>query len=203
MEDPSAYLNPLGKIDQHGSRLPHWQQGDALQFVTFRQKDALPQSKLVLWRSEKAMWLSKHPKPWTPKQTSEYSEVFTERIEEWLDAGMGSCLFNHAENREALKIVIMKAAPANAELHAWVIMPNHAHVLFRPLRPLPELIKAWKRASAQKVGKGSIWQRNYRDTLIRNSTHYARVVRYIRKNPVSLAPNSYSLWESESAQRIK
>jgi hypothetical protein len=132
MEDPSAYLNPLGKIDQHGSRLPHWQQGDALQFVTFRQKDALPKSKLVLWRSEKAMWLSKHPKPWTPKQTSEYSEVFTERIEEWLDAGMGSCLFNHAENREALKIVIMKAAPEvdiidDARAYGSLIAMSPAH----------------------------------------------------------------------------
>jgi type I restriction enzyme R subunit len=202
MEDPSAYLNPYQKIDQHGSLLPHWQQGDALQFMTFRQKDALPQSKLNEWRVEKVNWCATHPKPWTPEITAEYNAVFTQRIEQWLDAGMGSCLFKKASNREQLAQVLMRAQPANAELRSWVIMPNHVHVLFRPLRPLPELIKAWKRTSAKNIARGSIWQRNYRDTLIRNAEHYARSVRYIRKNPEKLPPGTFTLWESDSAQRI-
>jgi REP element-mobilizing transposase RayT len=115
---------------------------------------------------------------------------------------MGSCLLRQPEKRKTIVTAIQQAEPANAELHAWVIMPNHAHVLFRPMRPLPELIKAWKRASAKHIGNGSIWQRNYRDTLIRNQTHYNRVVRYIRKNPIRLAQNDYSLWESEIAKLV-
>lgn len=202
MEDPSAYLNPYQKIDQHGASLPHRQQGDALQFVSFRQKDALPQNKLNQWRAEKVNWCAKHPKPWTPEITAEYNSVFTQRIEEWLDAGMRSCLFKKTSNRNHLKSVLLRAEPANAELHSWVIKPNYVHVLFRPLRPLPGLIKAWKCVSAKKIGQGSIWQRNYRDTIIRNAVHYARTVRYIRKNPENLPAGIFTLWESSSAKRI-
>ncbi len=203
MNDGSSFLNPYQKIDQHGKRLPHWQQGDALQFVTFRQKDALPQSKLNTWKHEKSAWMVKHPKPWTPEQAEEYASIFTERIEAWLDAGMGSCLFRKPSNRQKLERVLMQADPAHAQLHAWVIMPNHVHVLFRSKRPLPELIKAWKRASAKSLGFGSIWQRNYRDTIIRDQGHYVRVVRYIRRNPKELAPDMFTLWESERARRIE
>ena len=202
MEESAAYFNPYQKIDRHGTRLPHWQQGDALQFVTFRQKDALPQSKLNEWKRAKSIWIAKYPKPWTPEQADEYNSMFTERIESWLDAGMGSCLFKEAGHREKLEHVFSRAEPASAELFAWVIMPNHAHVLFRPKRPLPELIKAWKRTSAKLLEQGAIWQRNYRDTIIRNPMHYARTVRYIRNNPKRLAPGMFTLWESESAQRI-
>lgn len=202
MEDTSVYLNPYRQIDQHGSKLPHWHQGDALQFVTFRLKDALPQSKLRVWRAEKENWFIRHPKPWTPELDADYEATFTERIEEWLDAGMGSSLFKLQTHREPLAATIQRAEPASAEHHAWVIMPNHVHLLFRPKRPLPELIKAWKRSSAAAISKGSIWQRNYRDTLIRNGRHYARAVRYIRNNPRNLPEGSFTLWQSETAKRV-
>jgi len=36
---PHEFLNPRREVEMHGSDLPHWQQGEALQFVTFRLKD--------------------------------------------------------------------------------------------------------------------------------------------------------------------
>lgn len=39
-------LNPEKFIRKHGDKLPHWQQGEAMQFVTFRLRDALPQELL-------------------------------------------------------------------------------------------------------------------------------------------------------------
>ena len=90
------------------------------------------------------------------------------------------------------------------EHHAWVIMPNHVHLLFKPLVPMEELIKAWKGVSARKIGQGSIWQPNYRDTLIRDGEHFANAVRHIRRNPVKakLPEGSFSLWESERAKLV-
>ena len=87
--------------------------------------------------------------------------------------------------------------------HSWVIMPNHVHVLFDPIAPLADLIKAWKGTSAHRIGRGSIWQKNYRDTLVRDAKHYVNAARYIRLNPAKLPPGTFTLWESERVKRIE
>ena len=83
----------------------------------------------------------------------------------------------------------------------WVIMPNHVHLLFQPLKPLGILLQAWKSVSAKLIGHGSIWQANYRDTLIRDGDHFANAVRYIRRNPIKakLRADSFTLWQGERA----
>jgi REP element-mobilizing transposase RayT len=88
--------------------------------------------------------------------------------------------------------------------HAWVIMPNHVHLLFKPVVPLPKLIEAWKSVSARAIGQGPFWQRNYRDTLIRDGDHFINAVRYIRKNPVKakLADDAFTLWQSEQPAKV-
>jgi len=91
---------------------------------------------------------------------------------------------------------------AQVQLDEWVIMPNHVHCLFQPLYPLKELLKTWKGVSARRIGQGSIWQRNYRDRLIRNSEHFESTVLYIRNNPKGLASDQFTLWESRRAQRV-
>ncbi len=85
--------------------------------------------------------------------------------------------------------------------HAWVIMPNHVHLLFQPVNPLGILLQAWKSVSAKLIGQGSIWQANYRDTLIRDGEHFANAVRYIRRNPIKakLREDCFTLWQSERA----
>jgi len=56
-------------------------------------------------------------------------------------------------------------------------MPNHLHLLFKPLVPMEKLIQAWKSTVSHKFGQGSIWQDNYCGTLIRDSKHFAGCVR--------------------------
>lgn len=91
------------------------------------------------------------------------------------------------------------------EHQAWVIMPNHVHLLFKPIAPIEKLVQAWKSVSAKRIGKGSIWQPNYRDTLIRNREHFANAVRYIRRNPVKakLKDEEFTFWQSERARLIQ
>jgi len=197
------FLNSRGPIDFHGADLPHWQQEEVLQFVTFRLGDSLPASKLRLWQRERNAWLAKHPEPWTEDTQREYDQLFTVRFEKWLDAGYGSCLLGEPKHRSLLVAVLEYDQPTRVELISWVVMPNHVHLLFRPKYPLPELIKSWKGISARRIGKGPIWQRNYRDTLIRDGAHLERVVRYIRRNPSGLEAGSFELWESERAKAIR
>lgn len=196
------FLNPHGEIDRHGADMPHWQQDEVLQFVTFRLGDALPQSKLRVWETERDAWLARHPEPWSPETREAYHRLFSLRFEKWLDAGYGACLLGQPGHRDVLAEVLQRDQPARAVFISWVIMPNHVHLLFQPKFPMPGLIKTWKGVSARRIEHGSIWQRNYRDTMIRDVDHLVRVVRYIRRNPAHLEADRYTLWESERAKAI-
>jgi putative transposase len=159
------YLNPDRAIQRNGEDPPHWQQGAALQFVTFRLGDALPLSLIRDWRKEKVQWLAENPQPWSRETGAEYHRRFSAKFERWLDQGMGSCLFADPAAREVLRECLMRFDGERVHHEAWVIMPNHVHALFRPLVPMEKLIQAWKGHSARVLGKGSIWQRNYRARL--------------------------------------
>lgn len=198
------YLNPFNEVQKHGIDLPHWQQGEAIQFVTFRLGDALPAEKIRHYQQQRLIWLQNHPSPLSTAAENEYHRKFTLRLERWLDQGSGSCLLRSPSNRLILETSLMRFQGTRVQHHAWVIMPNHLHLLFSPLAPLPHLIRAWKSKSANEIGRGPIWQRNYRDTLIRDGDHFANAVRYIRRNPLKakLREDEFTLWQSERALRI-
>ena len=179
-----------------------WQQGEVIQFVTFRLADSMPRAKLRQWKDELAIWRSQHPKPWPPEIQQEYHLKFTWRLESWLDEGYGSCIFNNTPQRQVLEQTLMQDQGTRADHHAWVIMPNHVHLLFTPFAPLEKLMQSWKGISARRMGLGGIWQKNYRDTLIRDASHFANAVRYIRRNPTKLREGTFTLWQSERAKAI-
>jgi putative transposase len=200
----SEFYRPDQPVEKHGDDLPHWQQGEVMQFVTFRLGDALPREKIQLWLAQRKVWLTHHPKPWDPATETAYHKEFTWRLERWLDRGSGSCLLRDPSARDILSEMLMKFHGDRYEHHAWVIMPNHVHLLFVPHVPLENLIQAWKSNSARRIGRGRIWQRNYRDTLIRDGDHFANAVRYIRNNPTKakLPVGTFTFWQSPRAQRV-
>ena len=176
-----------------------------MQFVTFRLGDSLPKEKILAWKSQSRAFRNTWPKPWSAEVLADYNKRFAVRLERWLDEGAGSCLLREPEFREIVEEVIMCFQDDRVEHHAWVIMPNHLHLLFKPFTPMESLIKSWKGVSARKIGKRSIWQPNYRDTLIRDGEHFANAVRYIRNNPpkAKLRDGSFTLWESDRAKLVK
>jgi REP element-mobilizing transposase RayT len=111
-------------------------------------------------------------------------------------------LLGDPNNRKILEDVLMHFQGERVEHHAWVIMPNHVHLIFTPRVPLETLIKAWKGTSARRIGQASIWQKNYRDTLIRDAGHFANAVRYIRRNPAKLRADTFTLWQGPRALAV-
>lgn len=200
----SDFLHPDRLIEKHGDKIPHWQQGEVMQFVTFRLGDALPKAKVARWKEQRRLWLSTNPKPWTAETEREFHRRFTVRFEVWLDQGAGSCLLREPEARSHLAESLMRFQGEKVRHHAWIIMPNHVHLLFTPLMPISKLIEAWKSVSAKAIGRGPIWQRNYRDTLVRDVDHFINAVRYIRRNPIKakLPDDAYTLWQSDRAAAI-
>jgi hypothetical protein len=197
------FYNPEGITAKHGAKLPHWQQSEVMQFVTIRLGDAMPQGKLKQWKDEEQIWRQHHPEPWTEEVHRVYHRRFTQQLENWLDAGAGACWFADAEVRRILEETLMHDQGTRVVHHAWVIMPNHAHLIFTPHMALDALMKSWKGVSARRIGRGSIWQKGYRDTMIRDAGHFANAVRYIRRNPAKLREGTFALWQGERALAIE
>jgi len=77
------------------------------------------------------------------------------------------------------------------ELHAFVIMPNHVHVLLEPHRALAKITSVMKGVAARdanatlgRTGK-PFWQDESFDHWVRNSAEFERIRQYIEWNPVS------------------
>lgn len=201
------FLNGFAEIGKHRNLLPHWQQAQVACFVTFRLGDSIPSDLLSQWRKDRDAWLLEHPKPWSSETEKSYHLKFSSRIDRWMDEGHGSCVLADSFNAETLR---MKDG-ADYQLHSWVIMPNHVHVLFSPMngRVVPKIMSGWKRFSATRIHKaagttGGLWQKDSFDRLIRDWDHFLNVTRYIRRNPgkAGLRDGSYILYETEWVKRL-
>ena len=75
-------------------------------------------------------------------------------------------------------------------LGAWVVMPNHVHLLVDVWDvPLAKLIGNWKSFIAHEANRvlnrsGEFWEREYLDTVIEDEAHRRTAVKYIENNPV-------------------
>jgi putative transposase len=199
----SDFYHPERETLKHGENLPHWQQGEVIQFVTFRLADSMPRTKLRQWKEELATWKIQHPEPWTTEVEKEYHRLFTWKLETWLDEGHGACILNEQAKRLIVEETLMHDECSRVVHHSWVIMPNHIHLLFTPKHPLDKLLQTWKGVSSRRIGEGPLWQKNYRDTLIRDASHFANAVRYIRRNPAKLKQGTFTLWQSERSLAIR
>ena len=198
------FLNPYAEIKMHENHLPHWQQGDALEFVTWRLVDSIPQAKLSEWMELRDTWMKHHPKPWDETAEQEYHKRFSRKLDEWLDEGYGACVLKDPENAAIVANALRHFDGDRYELDSFVVMPNHVHVLFRPApdRPLEKVVQSWKGFIAREINrrlgaKGTLWQEDYWDRLIRNERHLFKCREYIRKNPekAKLRENEYALFE--------
>ncbi|HEX5317343.1 MAG TPA: transposase, partial [Candidatus Kapabacteria bacterium] len=86
------------------------------------------------------------------------------------------------------------------ELHEFVIMPDHLHLLITPaadisLERAAQLIKGGFSYRLGKTKRRLIWQESFTNHRIRDEQDYARHSEYIRMNPVrarlSPTPEAY------------
>ena len=75
------------------------------------------------------------------------------------------------------------------ELHAYVIMPNHLHLLATPAVSLPKLTKSLREITSKRAGailhlRGTpFWQSESHHHPV-SSAHFEKVKAYIEQNPV-------------------
>jgi len=84
--------------------------------------------------------------------------------------------------------VVRQYAPRYS-LHAYIVMPNHVHVLFEiyPGYDVADIVGAWKSYTAKAINRalgrtGIVWRAEYYDRLVRDEAHYRNVLAYMEKN---------------------
>jgi REP element-mobilizing transposase RayT len=75
-------------------------------------------------------------------------------------------------------------------LLAWVVMPNHVHVLWLPFTSLPRITRSVKWFTARRANEilnrvgQPFWQDESYDHWVRDGQERERITRYIESNPV-------------------
>ena len=74
-------------------------------------------------------------------------------------------------------------------LHAYVVMPDHLHVLLTPKDAIEKSVQLIKggfsfRAKRELGWNGEVWQPGFTDHRIRDSEDWEKHLEYIRLNPV-------------------
>jgi putative transposase len=209
----------IGLIDFrcYERHLPHWQLPGACYFTTFRLNDSLPAHVMQDFRQEKLDWeqrlalATKTHNDTLPNEEhaayAEYQRRHLTKLEAIVDEGHGECLLRDASLRSIVEETLNHFEGTRCEMFAHAIMPNHVHVLCRPIGgyDIEKLAGSWKRHSADRIHRqlgrsGSLWQQESFGRIIRDGAHFARVVRYIGNNPAKakLSEGEACVWYSDA-----
>ena len=154
--------------------LPHRDEPGLTQFVTFHLADSFPESL----RSE-----------WSHLLSIEDDRERREKVEGYLDKGRGDYHLRRPDIARLVEENLRQFSGSRYELHAWVVMANHVHVLFKVgTAAMSEIVGAWKKHTGRLANQvlrqqGAFWAAGYFDTFIRDLAHARRTVRYIESNP--------------------
>jgi len=163
------------------SHLPHIDIEGYYQFITFRTFDSLDNYLQKIYNTDVA------------NKQKQYN------IDKYLDSSKnGSCL-----NGLVLKYLSDFLKEQDKKLYqliAFCIMPNHVHLLFKPLDKLSKIMQQIKGITAKNINtmlnkKGKFWASDYYDKAIRDEKHFYTTYEYIKNNPLKLGEAKASLPE--------
>ena len=155
-------------------RLPHIYEADQPVFLTWRLHDSLPSHRTF------------------PKETLNSGQAFA-AMDRLLDEARSGSFYLR---QPAIADMIVEAIHYNANTlghyfcHAFVVMPNHVHLLATPAVTLPKPTKSLKGITAKRAnsmlaltGK-PFWQEESYDHMVRHERGFEKIRNYIEENPV-------------------
>ncbi|MGA8596129.1 MAG: transposase [Bryobacteraceae bacterium] len=163
-------------MNRYRRRLPHLDVLGIPSFVTWRLSGSLPRERIFL-----------------PEHlTSGEAFAAWDRL---LDTARGGPVYLRQPEIATLVIDRLQdvAEGGLCCLHAYVVMPNHVHVLWTPHVALSDLIRQVKGPTACHANKllgrtgEPFWQQEYFDRLVRSDIEFGRIRHYIEWNPVRAA----------------
>jgi putative transposase len=153
-------------------KLPHWVPDSAIIFITWRLAGSAPPTR---------------PEILTAEIPFAEQDRILDRTREgpfWLrDSRIAKIV---------LDALLYGESPRDLyTLYAWVIMPNHVHVVFEPKAPLPDIMQ-WLKGRTSRVANRILgrtgkpfWQDESYDHWIRSTQELDEVIAYVETNPVN------------------
>jgi type I restriction enzyme R subunit/putative DNA methylase len=215
--------NPLRSGTHTRGYLPHVKREGARYFVTFRLVDSLPKVVLLKIQGERAEALRRLQAQQdvpahlrmksSPRFTLSLEQIereYRRKVERYLDKGLGECWLRRPDIADLVAGALRFFEGQRYRLDAWVVMPNHVHVVFWPMPncAVSSIVQSWKRQTAREANKilrrtgAAFWQPEPYDHWIRNDEEHARCCRYVMNNPATagLCPRPED-WKWSSAWR--
>lgn len=168
---PSSSMNKNGtEVPAPRRFLPHIDLIGYYQFVTFRTHDSID-NYIKRVRNEDIS-----------NQEKEY------KIDKYIDLSTKGCYLN-GDILEYLKDFFLNKDKSFYNLVAFCVMPNHVHILFKQNDELKKIMKVLKGSTSFHINKilerkGTFWEENYYDKVIRDEDHFHTVYDYIKNNAV-------------------
>ena len=170
-------------------------------FVTFRLAGSLPREKVSSLMEEMEYWekLSEAPDV-AQEQIQEALDRLQHMFDKWDDA-LDAANYGPQwlRNPQVASLVADSIRYRNGklyDLYTFCVMPNHVHLVFKPLvgddgvtYSLPFILMGLKGYTGRKANvilgrRGIFWQRESYDRVIRDEEALLRVIEYVLNNPV-------------------
>jgi len=189
-----AGMPALRAMSYYERNLPHWHPQGTARFVTWRLFGSLPAVHPLLLETG------------SPGQVFRLLDRELDRAAcgpAWMrDPAIADCV--------ARALRFGEQQLGYYELAAYVVMPNHVHVVLTPHAPLSRITNTLKGVSARhgnqilgRTGK-PFWQYESYDHWVRTRSEYQRIVAYIERNPVAAGlVEKPEDWPWSSARGVK
>jgi REP element-mobilizing transposase RayT len=142
---------------------------------------------------------------WEPLTRIQDERERRRQLEAYLDRGLGACHLAKPEIATLVEENLLRFDGERYRLLAWVVMPNHVHLLVEQWESLGSLLKSWKSYTATQANKalgrsGALWQQDYWDRFVRDLPHFSKAQSYLEGNPVKAGLcSSAAAWSHSSA----
>lgn len=216
--------NPDGDLRISKRNLPHWFQPGVSVYFTIRLLDSLPKSAICRIEDEVREWFRRQSlgRPqsssaqkfqWsnrqrfynsiTPDVRKDVKNFVSKQVNIELDKCHGECWLKRTDLATIMADVLHFHNGERYELDSFVIMPNHAHILFQFLGEncFETIRPSWLRYSARLINKrlkrkGALWQPEPFDHLVRDADQFIAIQNYIAQNPsrARLRDGEYLYW---------
>ena len=180
---------------QYERRLPHWDVVGQPLFVTFRLHGSLPAKRVF-----------------PPEQQATSGKAFV-TMDRLLDKGSSGPLFLRRPEIARLVVAALRDGDCHFhryQLHAFVVMANHVHMLVTPQVVSTRWLGPLKGYTSHQANEllgthgTAFWQDESYDHLVRSNLEFERIRGYIERNPVSAGlVDSAELFPWSSASNIQ
>ena len=202
-------INPGIKDDSFkitpGEHLPLWTCDRAIYHIVFHLADSIPRhvSEQLLGERDEFLARLASGREVTEEERLYAQYLFSEKIDNYLDAGAGAAFMKRPENADCVMKALLYADDKDYELYEFAVMPNHVHLIagFADGSRVKRSLMSIKGFTAKCINRlearqGAVWAKDSYNRIIRNDQEYRFQRDYVRKNPIRAGLKGWK-WVSE------